>query len=152
MPDLNLHDLAAGTLMEVVNSLDANRNGKQGPVVEVNASTGVILVDLPPPYGRTAMDMHRWTKVLTVNEDSEMGCALTDVRVGEQVRAEGCQDRMMNGEVGTIMALDMNNNCLGVAFDLPLGTKNLPTLKAQKPPLWQTLGTSGEEYKEPSGN
>ena len=93
------------------------------------------------------MDMNRWTKVLTVNEDSEMGCALTDFQVGEPVRAEGCQDRMMNGEIGTVLALDRDNNCLVVAFDLHLGTKNLPTLKARKCPLWQTLGRNGVEYE-----
>ena len=98
MPDFNLHDLAVGTMMEAISSFDANMNGKQGPVVEVNASTGAVVVDLPSPYGRTTMDMNRWTKVMTVNEDSEMGCALTDFQVGEPVRAEGCQDRMMNGE------------------------------------------------------
>ena len=84
MVDFNLNDLAPGTLMEAVTSLDATMNGKQGPVVEVNDKTGAIIVDLPPPHGRTAMDMHRWSKVQTVNEDSEMGIALTDFYVGEQ--------------------------------------------------------------------
>ena len=61
----NLKDLAPGTLMEAVTSPDANMNGMQGPVVEVNDKTGAVIVDLPLPHGRTAMDMNRWAKVQT---------------------------------------------------------------------------------------
>ena len=69
----NLKDLMTGTLMESVNSPQANMNGMQGPVVEVNYQTGAVMVELPPPHGRTAMVMNRWAKVQAVNEDSEKG-------------------------------------------------------------------------------
>ena len=59
----NLNDLLIGTMMESFGSLTREVNGRRGPVVEINYNTGAVVVDLEHPYGRTAMDVHRWTKV-----------------------------------------------------------------------------------------
>ena len=126
----NLNDLLIGTMMESVGSPVHEVNGRRGPVVEVNRLTGAVVVDLDEPYGRTAMDMNRWTKVQTVNEDSEMGIPETEYREGDRVLAMGCNDARLNGMVGTVR--NTMPGSVMVIFDVHIGIKKLPTYKLQK--------------------